>query len=78
VTHYRIKIIANKISFLSKGSKKEEREAAGITDGASLFAVGAVGTFIGMVASAELSNGVIVYFKRAPLGQYYPSQIRQQ
>jgi|GEM_PF-208218 len=27
VTHYRIKIIANKISFLSKGSKKEEREA---------------------------------------------------
>ncbi len=27
VTHYRIKIIANKISFLTKGSKKEEREA---------------------------------------------------
>ena len=27
VTHYRIKIIANKISFLTKGSKKEEKEA---------------------------------------------------
>ena len=27
VTHYRIKVIANKISFLTKGSKKEEKEA---------------------------------------------------
>lgn len=52
--------------------------AAGVTDGASLFAVSSVGAFIGMVAGTELSNGVIVYFKRAPLGQYYPSQIRQQ
>lgn len=52
--------------------------AAGITGGASLFAVGSVSAFIGLVAGAELSNGVIIYVKRDFLGRYYPSQIRQQ
>lgn len=52
--------------------------AAGITSGASLFAVGSVSAFIGLVAGAELSNGVIIYVKRDFLGRYYPSQIRQQ
>lgn len=58
--------------------------AAGITGGASAIPAGGIATFIAFVAGAELSRGVIVYFKKiSPYNpnfgiNYYPSQIRQQ
>lgn len=59
--------------------------AAGVTGGTSLFGVNAVTATLSLIAGAEVSNGVIIYFRKINQGlpawsgvNYYPAQIRSQ